>query len=256
MVNLFQGKTKLRIISIIAILAISCNIRIADWQTFDFNYFKLKVPRDWRKFDMQGVDAFIGGLTNGRDSLLFYFGSNVSGFQGNNENYLFAQDTINGKIAEIKIPQKDRLGSIELFINKAENENKFVLASSYNSNQSLILRIFKSVIFQSSDTTKNGSLTTTKFKKYPFGSGSTIFQANCTACHARHKRFAGPALTPELINSRTKEWLYTFFKDRKNLKKDSAYLAGQKEAGKIDCIQFTDYSKEDIEQLVSYLKGL
>jgi hypothetical protein len=57
------------------------------------------------------------------------------------------------------------------------------------------------------------------------------------------------------MNSRTKEWLYKFFKDRKNLQQDSLYLALKREFNDTDCIELTDYSKEDVEQLVSYLKG-
>jgi hypothetical protein len=244
----------IRLITIIVILTISCETKTADWQTLDFGDFKIKAPNDWRKFKEQGIDAYIGGLTNGKDSLWFYFGSFVSGFQGDNENYLFAQDTINGKIAAIKLPKKDSAGSIEMFINNANNQTKFVLAGS-SPNRDLVLKIFKSVVFQSSDTTKNGTLNTAKFKKYPLGSGTTIYNWNCTSCHSRNKTSVGPALTTELINSRTNEWLYTFFKDRRNLKQDSAYLARKGEFNDANCIELSDYSKEDVEQLISYIKG-
>lgn len=244
-----------RLISILLILTISCKIKTIDWQTLDFNDFKLKTPKDWTKFKEQGIDAYVGGLTNGKDSLWFYFGSYVSGFQGDNKNYLFAQDTINGKIAEIKIPRKDSIGSIQMFINHADDETKFVLSSSYTNKTDLILEIFKSVIFKSSDTTKNGSLTFSKFEEYPLGSGSSFYKTNCTACHSQYHRLVGPALTPELINSRTEDWLYKFFKDRQNLKQDSAYLARKKESQNADCIELTNYSRQEVEQLISYLKG-
>ena len=109
--------------------------------------------------------------------------------------------------------------------------------------------------FQNSDTTKNGTLTLAKFRKYPLGSGRTLYYATCTPCHHTYKILSGPVLTQELINSRTNDWLYTFFKERENLKQDSAYLARKKEFSDINCIELKDYSKRDIEQLVSYLKG-
>lgn len=244
----------LRLITIIAILTVSCKTKTSNWQTLDFGDFKLKAPTDWQKFKEQGIDAYVGGLTNGKDSLWFYFGSFISGFQGDNENYLFAQDTINGKIAALKIPKKDSVGSIEMFINNADGDTKFVLAGS-GENKDLILAIFKSVVFQTSDTTNNGVLTSAKFKEYPLGSGTTIYQATCTACHSKNKDLTGPALTSELLNSRTTDWLYTFFKDRQHLQTDSSYLTRKKEFDDMECIQLTDYSKEDVNQLIAYLKG-
>src|SRR5665213_241827 len=117
-----------RLIIIILTLTVSCKTKTVHWKTLDFEAFKLKAPTDWTKFTEQGIDAYVGGLTNGKDSLWFYFGSYISGFQGDNENYLFAQDTINGKIAAIKIPKKKSEGSIQMFINNADGETKFVLA--------------------------------------------------------------------------------------------------------------------------------
>ncbi len=243
-----------RLFIIIIILAFSCKTKIAHWETMDFGAFKLKTPTDWKKFKEQGVDAYVGGLTNGKDSLWFYFGSYISGFQGDNKNYLFAQDTINGKIAAIKIPKKDSSGSIQMFINNAADETKFVLASSITNNKDVILQIFKTVTFKNSDTTKNGTISFARFKPYPIGSGSTIYQEYCTACHSRDRVSVGPALTLELINSRTKEWLYTFFKDRKHLIQDSAYLARRRESENFECIQFEDEPKQEVQQLVDYLK--
>ncbi|HTM97909.1 MAG TPA: cytochrome c [Pedobacter sp.] len=108
--------------------------------------------------------------------------------------------------------------------------------------------------FQNSDTTKNGTISFARFKQYPLGSGSKIYQAYCTACHSHDRELVGPALTPELINSRTREWLYTFFKDRKHLRQDNAYLARRKEFKELECMQFIDDPRQDVQQLVDYLK--
>ena len=245
-----------RLISILLILTISCNKKANEWRTLDFGSFKLKTPKDWTKFKEQGIDAYVGGLTNGKDSLWFYYGWYISGFKDEDaDKYLFAQDTVNGKIAAIKIPKKNGKGAIEMFIDNVTDKDKFQLSGYDVSNIDLIFDIFKSVTFPSSDTTKNGTMTFAKFREYPFGSGMTLYYANCTACHHPYKDLTGPALTSKLLNSRASTWLYTFFKERNHLQVDSAYLARKKEFNDFNCIELPNYSKNDIEQLVSYLKG-
>ncbi len=94
-----------RLITIIVILTVSCKTKTVEWQTLDFRVFKLQAPKDWREFKEQGIDAYVGGLTNGKDSLWFYYGWYISGFKDEEANkHLFAQDTVNGKIAAIRIP--------------------------------------------------------------------------------------------------------------------------------------------------------
>lgn len=142
-----------------------------------------------------------------------------------------------------------------MFIDNVTDKDQFQLASNYVTDKDAVFRIFKSVTFPHSDTTKSSNLTLAKFKEYPFGSGRTMYYANCSPCHHQYKKLSGPALTPELLNSKTNEWLYTFFKVRQHLQKDSAYLAREKEFGNMDCIELTDYSKQDVEQIIASLKG-
>src|SRR4029078_8806172 len=137
------------------------------------------------------------------DTLWFYYGMFISGFRDEEANYLFAQDTVNGKITAIRMPKKIGGGSIQMFIDNVTDKDKFQLSSNFIADTGTIFQIFKSVTFTNSDTTKNGSLTFAKFKEYPFGSGRTIYYANCSPCHSEYKDMTGPALTPELVNSRT-----------------------------------------------------
>ncbi|HMI79849.1 MAG TPA: hypothetical protein VK484_13715, partial [Ferruginibacter sp.] len=94
-----------------------------------------------------------------------------------------------------------------------------------------------------------------KFKPYSYQNGRILFISICAACHHKNKMLIGPPLTRELLNSRTNDWFYTFFKDRKNLIEDSAYLARKKIYRDNKCIELPEYSQESIGQLISYLKG-
>jgi hypothetical protein len=245
---------KLRLVTIIIILlCFACKENTAEWHTLEFASFQLQVPPHWRAYEEQGIDAYVAGITNGKDSFSIYFGSYVSGFQGENEQYLFAQDTINGKIAAIQVPQKDSVGSLTMFVNNAERDRKFVL-SGYGTYNDLIMKIFKSLVFADSDSTRNGVLNFDKFKAYPKGAGLIIYQSTCSPCHSKTRDLTGPALDTTVLGVRTNEWFYTFFRSRHLLKNDSAYLARKKAFLNMQCIELPDYSKEDIDQLIGYLK--
>ena len=225
-------------------------------QTLDFGSFKLKAPKDWRIFKEQGIDSYVGGLTNGKDSLWFDLGWYSAEIKDDeSKKHLYGQDTINGLIAIIEIPKVDGQGSIRLSIPKVNDKDKFNLGGYNIKGTETIFKIFKSVCFKNSDTTKNSNLTLAKFREYPLGSGRTLYYSTCAACHSRDKLMVGPALDNELLQTRSNDWLTTFFLDRKNLKIDSAYKARKKEFGDINCIELTDYKKEDIQQIISYLTG-
>lgn len=249
----------LRLTIIILILAGSCTTKKAEWQTLDFRAFKLKTPKDWRAFKDTGIDAYIGGLTNGKDSLWFYYGWYISGFRYSDSG-LFSQDTVNGKIAAVRIPKENGKGPVEMFIDNVTDKDKFDLQYKFQlsghdiSDTALLFRIFKSVTFAGSDTTKNGGASFTNFREYPYGSGNIIFNTLCNVCHLKDKDMVGPALTSQLLNSRTNQWLYTFFKDRKNLLQDSAYLSRKKKYYHQECFELNDYSDEDVWRLIAYLK--
>ena len=244
------------VILILIVLVISCQTKTTGWQTLDFGDFKISTPQSWTKFKQQGIDSYVGGLTNGKDSLWFDLGWYSAEIKDDEASkHLYGQDTINGLIGIIQIPKTDGKGSIRLSIPKVNDKDKFNLGGYNIIGTDTILKMFKSVKFKNSDTTKNSNLTISKFKKYPLGSGRTIYYSTCAPCHSKDRIFTGPALTNELLSSRTTNWFYTFFTDRKNLKIDSSYLQTKKEFEGIECIQLTDYKKQDIEQLISYLKG-
>ncbi len=245
-----------QVLTILILLAISCKTKTNKWQTLDFGDFKISAPPDWTKYKKQGIDSYVGGLTNGKDSLWFDFGWYSAEIKDDEAaKHLYGQDTINGLIGIIQIPKTDGKGSIRLSIPKVSDKDKFNLGGYNIEGTEIILKIFKSVTFKNSDTTKNSSLTISKFKQYPLGSGRTIFYSTCAPCHKKDNIYTGPALTNELLNSRTTDWLYTFFTDRQHMKIDSLYLANKKEFDNFECIELPNYKKQDIEQLISYLKA-
>ena len=97
-----------RLTIFLIILVFSCRSKDADWPTLDFGYFQLKAPKEWKKIDGKGADTYLGGLTNGNDTLWFLYGRYFSGPDENESTkHLYGQDTINGYSAVVVLPKKE-----------------------------------------------------------------------------------------------------------------------------------------------------
>lgn len=243
---------KLRLFSLILILTISCKTKTSDWKTLDFEFFKLKTPQGWTEIKLKGIDSFVGGLTNGKDTLRFDYGmySADIGYE-DPKIHLFGQDTINGLIARIVIPKIPGDGFIRMYI-PVNREDRFSISGRNIQDTDTILKIFKSIVFTESDIAINSKLTNDKFKEYPNGTGKTLFQQYCMSCHAIRKIIDGPKITEE-IKDKDAIWLYNFLTDRKPFLSDSTYLR-KKELYGVECPEFKRLTKEDIEMIYAFLK--
>ena len=244
---------KLVLIIITVFLSVSCKTKTDSWQTLDFGTFKLKTPKGWSIIEEQGIDSYVGGLTNGSDTLSFDYGWYTAEIdETEHEKHLYAQDTINGLTAVLQIPKMDGNGSVVMFIPKVTSSNKFGIAGSNIKGTDTVLRIFKSIVFKQSDSTKNSLLIHSKFKEYPFGSGRTLFHSSCTSCHTFNKNLTGPALR-EILNERSIDWIYQFLTNRKSVLTDSSYKARLAEY-QANCIEYPNLTKNDVIQIVEYIK--
>lgn len=234
----------------------SCLALSKQLQTLDTGHFKITIPKNWTKFSIQELDSHVGGFTNGIDTLYFDFGKysqEIDGYESS--KHLYGQDTINGFIAVLQIPKIDGNGSIKLSFPLVSDDNKFSLVGKNIKGTKQVLDIFKSVTFRTSNKNINSLLTLDKFKPYDIGNGRIIYINNCASCHNRNLKLVGPALTNELLNSKTNDWLYSYFTDRKHLFQDSAYLKRKNEFAGIDCVELPTMPKQIIDQLICYLRG-
>ncbi|MEO6883298.1 MAG: hypothetical protein ABI199_04650 [Bacteroidia bacterium] len=126
-----------------------------------FGDFQMKTPRNWHKFKLQGIDSYIGGITNGRDTLTFDFGPYSDDFSDIYETQMYANDTINGKfgiITKPKIKEKGYVGVYLENVNVGRDRFNLITQSKKNEdvkNEDTIISIFQTIKFKNSDTTKN-----------------------------------------------------------------------------------------------------
>jgi hypothetical protein len=243
---------RLRLISILLILLASCKTKTTDWQTHDFGSFKLKTPNGWTEIERKGIDSYVGGLTNGKDTLSFDYGWYSPDIGDEDpKRHKFGQDTINGLIARLAIPITPGDGHIRMFI-AVNREDKFSISGHNIQSTDTILKIFKSIIFKESDTTINGVLTMSKFKEYVHGTGKTLVMQKCASCHAMNKNIEGPTLK-DLMQDRSTDWLLKFFTKRELVASDPIHIKLKAAFNNHECMTFPDITKEEIELIRDYI---
>ncbi|WP_185868543.1 c-type cytochrome [Blattabacterium cuenoti] len=88
--------------------------------------------------------------------------------------------------------------------------------------------------------------------------GKSLFKKNCTSCHSidLEKKMIGPALS-KVTEKRSKEWLHKWIKDNKSLRKsgDKDALAIYKEYGNIEMNAFPQFSDQEIDDILSFIKN-
>lgn len=189
------------ITSIILLAIISCqNNKTAETplKNHDFGEFKITTSEKWKPLELKGIDSYVGGLTNGIDTLTFDYGEYSYDFESENlDEQLFAFDTINGKLAVLTKPIKPAQGTIGVYFSNVNDGNKFNLITSDAENETEILSIFQTLTFKDSDTSKNSKITSLKFEKKEISpSGSKYFKVNCAICHSLYyeSNLNGPSL--------------------------------------------------------------
>jgi hypothetical protein len=173
---------------------------------FDFKVFKLELPNTWRKIERNGIDSFVGELTDGNDSIYFDYGRYSSDFKHEDDlTQLFSKEKVNGKKAIITKPTNYGKGLVGILFKKANHKNKFVLAGRNLKNEQIVLEAFKTIVFE--DSEKDTIPIKFNFNGYFNPNiGRNLFMQNCASCHHPSKYGTGPSIkSMDLISM--KKWI-------------------------------------------------
>lgn len=242
------------IISLTFLFILSCTAKQLPWQTLDFGAFRLKTPPGWTIIKERGIDSYVGGLTNGKDSLWFSY-SPYGISMGSDEIYAqqYAKDTVNGLIAGILVPDTIGRGYITMYIARVTTSGSFTIWGKDIQDTATILKIYKSAVFESSDTTLNPPLTKEKFVLAAHGDGKQLYRMNCASCHNIVKIMTGPALG-SAIKQRSDEWIYTMLTNRGSIKQDSIRIVLSK-TFEDHCPKYTDLTQADVYLIADYIRS-
>ncbi|WP_343745288.1 cytochrome c [Chitinophaga sp.] len=222
------------------------------WQTIDYGPFKLKAPLEWKRVEFKGIDSYVGGLSNGKDTLSFDYGR-YSPHVDLDSSGIYQEDIINGLPALIGISgdQYNKKAAVEIYL---RNKQYRFFMSGFNLNDvPAVLQIFKSIYFPYSDTSMNPPLVMTKFKAGPILTGKQLFQMNCASCHLVMKKMIGPPMI-EICSYRDDDWIYQFLTNRALVTPDSLTRAYRKEAGDIQCVRFPELTRMEINRILVYAR--
>lgn len=202
---IFYGLISIILIICVCLFANGFGVKSA-YNKIDFGGFEIIVPEDWNEYKIKGIDSYVGGVTNGKDSLTFDFGWYSYDFKyEERDKQVFATDTINGKVALFTKPREKGNGLIGIYIEKASAKSRFNLIGRNIENEDLILGIFKSLKFKDSDITLNSKTIEFTDEITPY-SGRSLFLIQCASCHQRNRKMIGPALAGVSLET-MREWI-------------------------------------------------
>ena len=140
-----------KIISVLLLLLCSTALlsKSSGDTTFTFKYFTLRAPCTWSVVKRQGVDSYVGAVTNGTDTLEFDYGIYSMQPERTRDKCRIRRGIVGGRIARIARQQKPGQGMTAIFF-KLSGDTKFVLYGIDVVNESEVLKIMKSVRFKKS----------------------------------------------------------------------------------------------------------
>lgn len=229
----------------------ACEAPEASDKTLDFVSFQLTTPSGWAKISQKGTDSYIGGLTNGQDTLWFDHGMYGVGFPVDDEAFTHAvEDTVNGIEAFIASTDTPATGIMYMHIVKGRLDDQFTMWGEKIKDSKTAFAIFKSLRFSDSDTLKNPLLTSNRFVKFE-QTRRGLYKTTCATCHGITKKLGGPPLN-QVIPLRSSSWIYTYLTNRDRIEKDSLQKELLQEY-RLSCSQYPEFTQARFDSIYNYI---
>ncbi|MBC7890980.1 MAG: hypothetical protein H7Y12_02090 [Sphingobacteriaceae bacterium] len=134
---------------LLALTLTSCREKeTADPKSLDFGEFQLSAPDTWRAFSRQGIDSKVGGITDGRDTLVYDYGwYSYDLRQQTAATHQRTTTTLDGRNALIVQPLQKGKGTIGVYV-EVDGQNRFNLLGNNIQDEETVVRIFRSVTFK------------------------------------------------------------------------------------------------------------
>ena len=123
--------------------------KIDGWHTIELNQFKIETPNDYKFFRIKGFDSYVGGITNGKDSIEFDFGMYSNSLESYYTDLEFAvkDEIIDGKDFRIIIIEK-QLNIAACYTDDLEDDNKLMMICYPCDDLQQKLKVFRTIKFK------------------------------------------------------------------------------------------------------------
>lgn len=190
---------KTLILIFILLFLFSC--KVDESKKLDFEVFEITFSEPWSKIKYEGIDSFIGGMTNGKDSLFFDYGWYSPNLDSEDfKSLVHSVSTINGKKALLMKPDVKGKGTTGVYFKNIKGENSLSIYGNNIANENALIKAFKTITFPNSDTTINSNKIAFNKENNPH-KGLDVFRANCASCHHLETHTLGPSFNSISIQS-------------------------------------------------------
>src|SRR3989344_1909065 len=121
------------------------------WQFIDANSFTLSLPPGWKFNKLQGIDSYVGEFVGDETKLSFDFGWYSNSLaEDKDPAHIVTYETIGSYKAKIVVPKVTGNGTVGVYFDDLENQNRFNLYGSdfTASQQETALEIFRTIRFK------------------------------------------------------------------------------------------------------------
>ncbi len=114
--------------------------------TFDFKYFSLRTTKEWKIVRFRGIDSYVGGLTNGIDTLHFDYGPYSAEIDCPNDDCKASYSIQNWRIAKFARQKENKFGLTAIRLKR--QRNTWLIIFGHNlTNEKEAITIFKTLKF-------------------------------------------------------------------------------------------------------------
>ncbi|MDO1445202.1 hypothetical protein Q0590_03015 [Rhodocytophaga aerolata] len=122
---------------------------IIGWHTIDLGSFTIAAPTAYLYFKIRGIDSYVGGITNKRDTLIFDYGwySNDLSDLDKDSSYQIKTITVNNKRFKI-VEQKANSGFIGAYTNDLPKKNRLMIVCEDCEELGEKMKILQTIAFK------------------------------------------------------------------------------------------------------------
>lgn len=177
------------------------------WHQMDLGAFSISTPERYLFRQRQGIDSYVGEITDGESIIYFDYGWYSGNLDGRNpETNEGSRDTICGISAYFVRPIGKGTGNSAAHFANVKGDNELTLYADQQMNSALFIRIMLTIRFPGCQEEVELDSELPLFSQASVPAGKFLFEV-CGACHKVKGTLVGPGLG-DVSEDRFKEWYW------------------------------------------------